>query len=81
MSENMNCYICSKGKKIVNNQYYYICDSCADSFGERKQSQQDRDWLKEIVKAYDKTTVTVPTEFDSKIGELRLYLNEDQEKE
>ena len=41
----------------------------------REDLQLDRDWLERIVKAYDRTTVTVPTEFDSKIEELRLYLN------
>ena len=43
------------------------------------RSKKDRDWLKQIIKVYDRTAATVPTEFDSKIGELRLYLSEKSE--
>ena len=45
----------------------------------KKQAIKDRDWLKEIIKAYDPTAVTVPTEFDSKIAELRLYLEKSED--
>ena len=51
-----------------------------DAIRRREQFQQDIDWLKDIVKAYDPTAVTVPTAFDSKIEKLRLYLNKDQEQ-
>ena len=52
-----------------------------DAIRRREQFQQDSDWLKDIVKAYDPTAVTVPTEFDSKIAELRQYLNKNKEKQ
>ena len=42
----------------------------------REDLQLDRDWLERIVKVYDRTDITVPTEFDSKIEELRLYLEQ-----
>ena len=42
-----------------------------------QQAQKDREWLKDIVKVYDKTSITVPTEFDDKIEELRKYLEVD----
>ena len=40
----------------------------------KAQAKKDRAWLREIIRVYDRTPATVPTEFDSKIVELKKYL-------
>ena len=41
--------------------------------------KQDRKWLKKIVEVYDKKSITVPSEFDVYMEQLKLYLEQKNE--